>query len=177
MSAQYASSVCDLDACRQCFEDSNCRVIDNPCNDNASCDPRENKWSACICLANGDATLAGECDDSFAATDTEQSQPIIDCVKEACPVCYQEGPTTKTAPADCGIYHEDCGVCAQYNCAEAIAACSNDPGCDADNEDFGPCICGAQLGTGTVEACSGDSAGLTALSNCVETNCAAECDL
>jgi hypothetical protein len=176
------SNVCDRSACDTCFQNSNCHVIDNPCNDDPLCDPKENKWSGCVCVANGDGTASAKCDSDFAAVNATEAQPIIDCVKQTCPVCYQKGPTTKPDTVGCAVAHDDCSACVSYNCADSISACDKDPACKAAQSALGPCLCKAQLGMGTIADCTAafltaGGAAAMAQSTCAGTVCKTACGL
>jgi hypothetical protein len=171
-----------LDACQSCFDSSNCHVVDNPCNDDTSCDPKENKWSGCICVADGNGTASAQCDADFVAVNATEAQPIIDCVKQACPVCYQKGPDMQTAPAACTVAHADCRACGKASCSDEEGACSANSTCKAANSALGSCICVAQMGSGTIDACvttftTAGGAPATTFANCVKSHCATECGL
>jgi hypothetical protein len=149
-------------------------VIDNPCNDDASCDPLENTWRGCVCAANGDTKAQAACDATFAAYGSK-AQDVVDCARKDCSVCYGSGTVTCKLSACVDS-------CIKPSCGDKITACMADGTCKAANSAVGPCMCNAQLGTGTTDACittftTAGGALATAVIDCVKSNCAAQCGL
>jgi hypothetical protein len=168
---------CDYSGCGACKE-ANCNVVDNPCNDEPSgeCEPAQQYWRMCVCAAAGDAAASAACDTEFLAVDATNAQPIIDCVRNMCTECTVLGEETSPPPVDCEAAHPDCILCSQVTCHEQNVACFADTSCEGGIVAVGSCVCQAQMGTGTVEACVSafETAGGTLAEDvlaCVSTEC------
>jgi hypothetical protein len=141
---------CANKACGEC-KAANCNAIDNPCNENPECEPAQQSWRFCVCLAAGDAAADQACDDALLAVDAEAGQPIIDCVAENCPACLEIG---EDPPAeDCRVTHPECTLCLQEDCNAQVTACTGDAACGETLGTLGSCACSAQLGDGDIDAC------------------------
>jgi hypothetical protein len=171
--------VCDRQACGACFESGNCHIVDNPCNDDPACEPRQREWFACVCLANGDAARAAACDETFAAAQPQHAPPLIECVRNDCERCYAAG-TGEPGPAACPAAQNRCSVCVAYHCADQTEACEDDAACSGPLDTLGPCACQAQLSGGDAPACVaefGRRGGVAAeLAACIDANCRATCE-
>jgi hypothetical protein len=134
----------------------------------------------CVCAAAGDAAASAACDAEFLAVDAALAQPIIDCVRTQCTECIELGEESGPPPAPCPIAHPDCILCVQVDCHAEILACSADPSCGVAINNVGPCVCQAQLGSGTVPQCvtTFETAGglpAEAVITCIETVCPSTC--
>jgi hypothetical protein len=171
---------CDTRACQDCFQSPRgglCAAVDNPCNDDPSCNPREDSWRSCICLANGDAAATAACDSAFSGAHSV-APSIISCARANCQACYAAGTGT-----ECKITQASCQACMVNQCGVERTACGTNQTCASAMGSSGTCLCTAQLGQGgTVVACTdalringGQAA--SDLIDCMTTDCAAACGL
>ncbi|HVU00685.1 MAG TPA: hypothetical protein VHE30_03005 [Polyangiaceae bacterium] len=170
---------CDTQACEDCFRaaaSGDCAAVDNPCNDDSSCDPKEQTWIGCICRANGDGTATAACDATFQSAHST-APDIISCARASCTACYAASSGT-----ECKIVQFSCQDCILAECGAERTACGQAAACGSNAPTLGGCACAAQLGqSGTVAACldamraNGPEA--TAFVNCGVSHCADVCGL
>jgi hypothetical protein len=159
------------DACKSCFKANGCEVIDNPCNDDPACNPKENDWHSCNCRATNAAQVAA-CDATFGAVG-DKAKVVIECARQKCSVCANGGGVT------CKSASPECQSCAITGCAAEIGACMAVPACGTAFSGLGPCACIAQNNGASASACLPpvQNAGGGAFVTCMTTKCGAVCGL
>lgn len=75
--------------CSDCHKAQGCNTVDNPCNDDATCNDAENAWFACICFAAAGTGTGTACDDTFKTSGGANANAVVDCVRSKCAAdCY-----------------------------------------------------------------------------------------
>lgn len=70
--------------CSDCLKATDCRTIDNDCNDDTTCNAAENAWYACLCFARAGTGTTATCDSTFTTSGGSKASVVVQCMRDKC---------------------------------------------------------------------------------------------